>query len=149
MGKMPDRFPWRAMDRICSAVLRCVTHAAVETNSVTCSWRSVLLLRLFSRRFGTMKTPFFWHIEFCLPADKFAFEAISVVSALNRMHWTVFVIEKVCIALAFVVYVDGGGHIYLSFSPYSARCCCYYCHTTAFVCTQRMYYKLGRLNSKY
>lgn len=66
----------------------------------------------------------------------------------RRMHWPIFVIDTVCIALAFVVYVDGGGHIYLSFSSYGARCYC--CHTILrTACSQREpYYTSGRLSSE-
>lgn len=75
-----------------------------------------------------------------LPADKFAFRWSSH-SSLDALACFVHR-HSLCIAMAFVVYVDGGGHIYLSFSTYGARCyCC--CHTTAFACTQRMYVHVG------
>lgn len=62
----------------------CHTHAAIETNSVTHSWRSVYsLVAFFFLLFGKMKTSNFHPAnekKKCLPADKFLFESISVVS---------------------------------------------------------------------
>lgn len=127
--KYPGRFSCR-LGRFCFGVLQCVTHAAIETSSVIHSWRSLLLLCFFFFFVSVWNenVDFFTPQEI-LPADKFAFWWSF---AYSRTHWPVFVIDTVCTALAFVVYVDGGGHIYLSLSTH----CCY---TTTFAGTQRMY----------
>lgn len=117
-------------------------HAAIETNSVTHSWRSVFSLVAFLSK---------QRIFFLLIKKNFRRLINSYLSQFRwsrRMHWPIFVIDTVCIALAFVVFVDGGGHIYLSFSSYGARCYC--CHTIlSSACSQREpYYTLGRLSSE-